>query len=195
MQILGTGTRDVEITAPLKIKCLQTTIEQAVVIGEAAPVEAVGLYVSNNAVINGGLTVVGNLTVNGFTATKPYVSLRINTSGGTPTTVVTVGGVTTTTIGTPGTMTVQNYGYTSSITSARGTVGAGNYLLYSFTWTTPHPYGANYAVMCNFQGSSTTNTSPNGFFRATGTATSMTVWVRTADGIIKDENFYVYTVP
>ena len=67
--------------------------------------------------------------------------------------------------------------------------------LYTFTWTTPHPYGANYAVMCQFQGSSTLNTSPNGFFRATGTATSVSVWVRTSDGIIKDEKFYVYTVP
>ena len=52
MQILGTGTRDVEILAPLKIKCLQTTIENGVLIGGSQPVELNGLFVFNNAIIN-----------------------------------------------------------------------------------------------------------------------------------------------
>ena len=70
-----------------------------------------------------------------------------------------------------------------------------SYFLYTFSWANAHPLGANYAVMCNFHGSSSSNPSPNAFFRATGTSTSITVWVRTETGIIKDENFYVYTVP
>ena len=65
MKILRSGTRDVEILAPLKIKCLQTTIENGVIIGGSQSVEANGLFVSNNAIINRNLTVNNNLTVNG----------------------------------------------------------------------------------------------------------------------------------
>jgi hypothetical protein len=165
MKILANATRDVEILAPLNIKSLST-------------------------VIDNGVTIGGNLTVNGFTNTKPYISLRITTSGGTPGTVLN--GVTT--IGTPGPSVGINCG-SSAVTLARGTAGATNAFLYTISWTTAHPLGSNYAVMCNFQGGSTANLSPNGFFRANGTATSITVWVRTSDGIIKDENFYVYSVP
>ena len=117
--------------------------------------------------------------------------MRITTSGGTASTLVN--GVTT--IGTPGPSVAINCGYTSAVTLARGTAGATNAFLYTISWTTAHPLGSNYAVMCNFQGGSTTNLSPNGFFRATGTSNSISVWVRTSDGIIKDENFYVYSVP
>jgi hypothetical protein len=132
-----------------------------------------------------------NLTVNGFISAKPYVSLKITTSGGTPSTLLN--GVTT--IGTPGASVGITCGYTSAVTLARGTPGATNAFLYTITWTTAHPLGSNYVVMCNFQGGSTTNSSPNGFFRANGTSNSITVWVRTSDGIIKDENLYVYSVP
>ena len=117
--------------------------------------------------------------------------MKITTSGGTASTLVN--GVTT--IGTPGPSVAINCGYTSAVTLARGTTGTTNAFLYTISWTTAHPLGSNYAVMCNFQGGSTTNLSPNGFFRANGTATSITVWVRTSDGIIKDENSYVYSVP
>jgi hypothetical protein len=89
MQILGTGTRDVEILAPLKIKCLQTTIENGVIIGGSQPVESNGLFVSNNAIINRNLTVNGNLTVEGTTSfANPYwVAVVINFVGGVPTIV------------------------------------------------------------------------------------------------------------
>ena len=184
---------DVEILSPLKIKSLSTIIDNGLSIGTAQSINAFGLTVANSAIVNNNLivtnnlTVNGSLTVNGFNVIKPYISLRITTSGGVAST--------TTVIGTTGTTTVANYGYTSSVTTTRGTVGATNAFLYTFSWTTAHPLGANYAVMCNFQGSSTTNLSPNGFFRATGTSNSISVWVRTSDGIIKDENFYVYSVP
>ena len=177
-----TPDADVEILAPLKIKSSSTTqINNGISVGILQPTASVGINCYSSA------TIGGNLTVTGFISAKPYVSLNVVTSGGTPSTLSV--------IGTPGTMTVTNYGYTTSITSGRGTAGNSNYLLYVFSWSTPHPLGTNYAVMCNFQGSSTSNLSPNGFFRATGTSTAITVWVRTADGIIKDENFYVYTVP
>ena len=161
MQILGTGTRDVEILAPLTV--------------------------TNNTIITGNLVVNGNLTLSGFNVIKPYISMKITTSGGTPSTL--------TTIGTPGASVAINCGYTSAVTLARGTSGATNAFLYTISWTSPHPLGSNYMVMCNFQGGSTTNLSPNGFFRANGTSTNITIWVRTSDGIIKDENFYVYSVP
>ena len=140
--------------------------------------------------ITSNLTVNGSLTVNRFYAIKPYISLKITTAGGTASTGTAVGS-----IGTPGTVTVTNYGYTSSVTVTRGTALATNAFLYTISWTTAHPLGSNYAVMCNLQGSSTTKLSPNGFFRATGTSNSISVWVRSSDGIIKDENFYVYSVP
>ena len=86
------------------------------------------LTISNNAtrdvIINTPLTVNNNVTINGFLAAKPYVSLRVVTSGGTPSTGTTVGPPTT--IGTPGSMSVTNYGYTTSVTAARGTSGTTN---------------------------------------------------------------------
>ena len=47
----------------------------------------------------------GNLTVNGFIAAKTYASLRVGTSGGTPSTGTIAG-----TIGTPGTVSLIQYG-------------------------------------------------------------------------------------
>ena len=194
MQILGTGTRDVEIIAPLKIKCLQTTIEQAVVIGGAAPAEAIGLYVSNNGIINGNLTVVGNLTVNGFTSAKPYASLRVLTSTAAPAVAST--GTTSGTIGTPGTTTVTQYGFLTNVSLARGTTGTTNLFQYIFTLPTAHPLGTNYIVNGGFQTSSSTSASPNAFLTFNVTSsTTFTVWVRSSAGVLMDGNFYVYTVP
>ena len=51
-------------------------------------------------------TIGGNLTVGGFLVAKPYVSLRVGTSGGTPST-----GTSTVTIGTPGTASFTQYGF------------------------------------------------------------------------------------
>jgi hypothetical protein len=49
-------------------------------------------------------TIGGNLTVGGFISAKPYVSLRVGTSGGTPST-----GTSVVTIGTPGTVSLTQY--------------------------------------------------------------------------------------
>jgi hypothetical protein len=126
MQILGTGTRDVEILAPLKIKSLLTTIEQAVVIGGSAPVEATGLYVSNNAVVNRNLTVNQNLTVSGdmtVTGKGPwYCAGRVNTG---------TGGI------------FSNYGRVGFTTTRNG-VGQ-----ITITMNSAHPENGNYAVFAS----------------------------------------------
>ena len=77
----------VEIVAPLNIKCLQTAFDKSVIIGALMPVEGIGLFVSNNAIINRNLTVNGNLTVSGTTSfANPYwVAVVINFVGGVPT--------------------------------------------------------------------------------------------------------------
>ena len=51
-------------------------------------------------------TIGGNLTVNGFIVAKPYASLRVATAGGTPST-----GTTVALIGTPGTVSLFQYGF------------------------------------------------------------------------------------
>ena len=68
LTVSGTSSFDsnvVEIVAPPNIKCLQTAIDNGVIIGGSMPVEAIGIYVSNNGIINRNLTVNNNLTVAG----------------------------------------------------------------------------------------------------------------------------------
>ncbi len=84
MQIPATGTRDVEISAPLKVKSFLSTFENGMSVGTAMPTSAIALAVTGQGAFGGSLTVFGNLTVNGFIAAKPYASLRVGTSGGTP---------------------------------------------------------------------------------------------------------------
>jgi hypothetical protein len=195
MEILGTGTRDVEISAPLKIKCLQTTIEQAVVIGGAAPAEATGLYVSNNAIINKDLTVAGNLIVEGFISARPYASLRVSTGITAGITTISTGTIAAT-IGTPGPVSLTQYGFVTNVGVSRGTVGTTNLFLYSFTLPTAHPQGLNYIVNGGFQTGGSTSPSPNAFLTFNVTSsTTFNVWVRSPTGILMDGNFYVYTVP
>ena len=55
--------------------------------------------------------------------------------------------------------------------------------------------GLNYSVGCTFQSGSTSTASTNAFFTANATATSITVWIRSADNILRDGNFYVYSIP
>ena len=88
--------------------------------------------------MSGDLAVAGNLSLTSFISAKPFVSLRVITSGGTPST-----GTTTGTTGTPGTVALTYYGFITSVTVARGSVGNTNNFLYTFSWTTPHPLGAN----------------------------------------------------
>ena len=63
----------------------------------------------------------GNLTVNGFIAAKPYASLRVGTSGGTPSTGTIAG-----TIGTPGTVRLIQYGFVTNVSVARGAAATTN---------------------------------------------------------------------
>jgi hypothetical protein len=202
MQILGTGTRDVEILAPFKIKSLLTTIEQAVTIGGSAPVEATGLYVSNNAVVNRNLTVVGNLALTGYLSAKPFVSLRVATGAGTATTLSATTGLPV--IGTPGLGTLTQYGYVQNVSLARGNAGATNAFIYAFSWPTPHPLGTNYVVNAGFRTSGSSDLQPIGVITTNVTSsTTFALWIRTTLGsglgttqnMFVDGNFYVYTVP
>ena len=72
MQILGTGTRAVEILAPLNVKSSQTTFDNGRLIGSSMSAQAIGLYVSNNGIVGGNLTVVGNMSY------KPYIAFRLS---------------------------------------------------------------------------------------------------------------------
>jgi hypothetical protein len=135
----------------------------------------------------------GNLVVAGYMSAKPFVSLRVATTGGIPSTGTTTNPMT---IGTVGTTTLAQYGFITNATVARGTVGATNAFLYTFSWATPHPVGTSYAVMCNFNTGSTASPSPNAFITANNTSsTSITIWIRGSTNIMQDGNFFVYTVP
>jgi hypothetical protein len=62
MEILGTGTKDVIINTPLVVKSQITTFQKGIEVGTTHGSGANGLYVANNAVINGNLTVNGTTT-------------------------------------------------------------------------------------------------------------------------------------
>ena len=156
MKILSTGTRDVEINAPLIV---------------------------NN-----------NVTINGFLAAKPYVSLRVLTSTATPAVAST--GTTAGSIGTPGTVSMTQYGFLTNVSVARGQTGTTNLFTYLFTLPTAHPLGANYIVNGSFYTPSALTASPNAFLTFNViNSTSFNVWVRTATNILMDGNFHVHTVP
>ena len=169
----------------------QTSIDNGVLIGAAMPAAANGLYVSNNGIIGGNLSVIGNLTVTGFISAKPYASLRVSTgtTGATPSTASV--------IGTPGPVTLTQYGFLTNVGVSRGTtVGATNYFIYTFTMPTAHPQGTNYIVNGAFVTGSTSSASPNAFLTFNVTSsTSFTVWIRSSTNILLDGNFFVYTVP
>jgi hypothetical protein len=142
--------------------------------------------------VTGNTTIGGNLTLTGYLAAKPFVSLRVLTGGGTPSTA--------TVIGTPGVSLVTPYGYIPTVTVARGTAGATNAFIYAFTWTTPHPLGINYIVNAAFRTGSSTDPQPVGVLTTNVTSsTSFNVWIRTTVGsttnVFADGTFYVYTVP
>ena len=114
----------------------------------------VGLTVSNNAVIN------GNLTVNGTMPSPFWVAGKIDgsTAGAVPTILTRKG----------------QYG--SEITCVRKTgqpVG-----VYDISWTTPHPDGVNIVAMVSGEGSSYSETLGAGSAGYPNTATSMTVIFR-----------------
>jgi hypothetical protein len=79
---------------------------------------AYGFITGCSAGIGNHVTVTGNLTVGGWISAKPFVSLRVATTGGTPST-----GTSVATTGTPGTVSMSQYGFITNATVARGTPG------------------------------------------------------------------------
>ena len=142
--------------------------------------------------VSGSTTIGGNLTLTGYLAAKPFVSLRIVSGGGTPSTA--------TVIGTAGATAVVQNGYIQNVSTTRGTIGAVNAFIYTFTWTTPHPMGINYAVNAVFRTGSTSDVMPIGVITTNATSsTSFNLWIRTTVGsttnVFADGHLYIYTVP
>ena len=153
------------------------------------------LAVSANSTLSGSLA-VNDLTVNDFISAKPYISLKVTTTGGS---VSTVNGSGVVTLGTPGTVTLTHLGYNTTTVCTRGTPTNTNYLLYSFTWTGAHPLGANFAANVLYFTSATGSGQLIGVATVNVSATSITVWLRTtigtASSVLQDGNFSLYTVP
>ncbi len=117
--------------------------------------------------IEGGLTVVGNLTVNGFYSMKPYVGCLVSSACVVSTTVK------------PGHLTP---------TVAKGT---GQYI---FTMSTAHPSGANYEVFVQQRMGASTNA--NALYGVhVNSSTSFTVWSETTANVAVDSDLYLHTVP
>ena len=191
MQILANATRDVEILTPLTVKGSSSTFQNGVAVGTEMPTSAIALSVAGAGIFQGNVLMSGNLTVNGFIVAKPYASLRVSTAGGTPST-----GTTAVTIGTPGTVSLIQYGFLTNVSVARGTAATTNLFLYSFTLPTAHPLGTNYIVNGGFRTVGSIDPSPNAFLSFTVTsATQFAVWVRSSTSIIMDGNFHVHAVP
>ena len=155
------------------------------------------LYSAGPVTCNQTLSVGGNLTVTGYLSARPYISLRVATTGGTPSTVS--GSPATVTLGTPGTVTLTHLGTNTTTVCTRGTPGNTNYFLYTFTWTGAHPLGANFVPNVIYQTGATASAQPLGVIAANVTSTSITVWLRATVGkvsnVLQDGTFYVYTVP
>ena len=60
MQIQATGTRDVEIIAPLKVKSFLSTFENGMSVGSAMPTSAIALAVAGQGAFSGNVTMFGN---------------------------------------------------------------------------------------------------------------------------------------
>jgi hypothetical protein len=138
--------------------------------------------------VSTNVTIGGNLTLTGYLSAKPFVSLRVMTGGGTPSTASVIG-----TAG--GSVVVQN-GFITNVVTTRGPVGAANAFLYTFTWSIPHPLGISYVPNAIFRTGSSSDPSPVGVITAVVTSsTSFSIWIRTATNIFVDGNFFCYTVP
>ena len=126
------------------------------------------------------------------------MSLRVVTGGGTPTTISATTGLPV--IGTPGFSVINQYGFITNVTLARGSAGATNAFIYTFTWPTPHPLGINFIVNAVFRTGGSADPQPIGVITTNVTSsTSFNVWIRTTLGttpnMFADGSFYVYTVP
>ena len=84
MQILGTGTRYVEILAPLNIKSNIEAVANLTVGGTSnlAGVTCTTLTASSNATVSGNLNVTGTLSTNSFFVNKPWASCLVTTTAG-----------------------------------------------------------------------------------------------------------------
>ena len=180
MQILGTGTRDVEILAPLKIKSTTSAIidngivvngnssfNSNVTIDSIGQITASSLATSGDVIITGALTVGGLLNTTSFYSMKPYVGVYVSSSGSVSTNVK------------PGFVTP---------TVAKTT---GQYI---FTLPTAHPSGVNYEVFV--QQRMTASTTANAVYGIlVNSSTSFTVWSKSTANALLDSDFYVHTVP
>ena len=63
MQVLGSGTRDVEILTPLHVKGTSTTFNNNVIVGATKLLADTALTVLTGARIDGNLTVAGSLRI------------------------------------------------------------------------------------------------------------------------------------
>ena len=171
-------------------------LKKGILIGGSQSDVSNGLYVSNNAIINKNLTVNQNLIVSGYIQAKPYISLKISTSIYSSGSILAIPS-TSSVIGTPGAVTItSNMGFQQNVTVARGTVGNVNQFLYTINFATPHPLGANFAVGCTFNTTATANANPNATFTCNTQANSISVWIReNTTNILRDGNFYVYSIP
>ena len=137
-----------------------------------------------------------NLVLTGYLSAKPYVSLKVTTSGGTPSTNPSGS---TLTLGTPGTVTLTQMGYNTTSVCTRGTAGNSNLFLYTFTWTGAHPLGSNFVPNVAYLTGSSGSAQPLGVVTCNNSSTSITVWLRATVGslsnVLQDGTFYVYTVP
>ena len=159
------------------------------------PIDSTANLAKGSIYTVGNSTIGGNLTVNCFIAAKPYVSFKVSTTGGVPS---TVSGSTVTTRS-PGTVTITNFGINASVVCTCGTFGASNSFLHTFTWTGAHQLGANFGANVFYYTTSTSSTQPVGVITTGTSATSIGVWLRTTVGtvsnVIQDGSFYVYSVP
>ena len=178
----------VEIKQPLKVQSTTDSVfNYGASFGILQPASTRGIHCYSSASIG------GNLTVDGFLAAKPYISIKVSTSVYSSGVILAVPS-TSSVIGTPGAVTQINQGYQSA-TITRGTVANTNYFLYTFTFPA-HPLGSLFAVGCTFLTGGTSNPTPNAIFTATNTSTTITVWIReTSTNILRDGNFYVYSIP
>ena len=201
IQISGTGSKNVFINAPLLVNSVMTC-ENIKSIGtpgikflKSDGTNALRIYDNGISQFSSNVIVDGSLTVGSFFANKPYISLRVSTSGGTPSTV----DGTTVTIGTAGTASLTQLGFTTA-TCARGPAGQSNSFGYVFNWATPHPLGTAYSVNCTFYTPASSSPQPVGVLTATViSSTQCSVFIRATVGsvsnVLQEGNFFVNTIP
>ena len=168
MQILANSSRDVEILSPLKCTSPLSTCEWAVNIGTSSLLTENALLVDAGARIEGALTVIGNLTVEGFSAVKPWVAIYTNGAGTVSTSIK------------PGYITP---------TLSRTAMGT-----YVYTLPTPHPSGSLYEVFVQ-QRKALATTALAHYGVSILSSTQFTVWSTTYLNALVDSDFYLHTVP